>query len=421
MTPSNHPSDRASDAEPDRQPDREVETASAPRARDAGTSGGFDTDLTLGPATRLLWRSPDCVHLEVGDRAVVVEGLPAPVLRAVAASLPPPRSRAVATRSGAPAPAAQRAGDPRDPRNPADSVNSGDSGDSAPPAVRDTLRALAEAGFLWRRPGGPDDRRLSPPGPRLAPELTSLAGRHGPAAADVLAARQTARVVVHGASRLAAQLGAVLASAGVGRVHCSGGGDVRLHCAAPGGVTPGDEGRPLQQAAEHALRRAAPEVDTGPPDPDEPADLTVLALDEPVSDDRRLALHALDAPYLVVRLGADSGVIGPLVLPGLTSCLRCADLHRQDRDPAWAALSVQLTIGRRHGPASSVAVATLVAGAAAVQALAFLDGEQPAAVNATLEVQLPDWRLRRRSWPMHPECDCAQLPQSPTGRAAGQR
>ncbi len=105
-------------------------------------------------------------------------------------------------------------------------------------------------------------------------------------------------------------------------------------------------------------------------------------------------------------LRVDSGVVGPLVLPGFTSCLRCADLHRRDRDPAWPALSVQLRIGTRYGAASAVAVAGVVAGVAALQALAFLDGTETAVIDATVELHPPDWRLRRRTWPPHPECDC---------------
>jgi hypothetical protein len=53
-----------------------------------------------------------------------------------------------------------------------------------------------------------------------------------------------------------------------------------------------------------------------------------------------------------------------------------------------------------------VALATIIAGVAAMQALAFLDGDEPATVDGTLEMHPPDWRMRRRSWPPHPDCDC---------------
>ena len=42
------------------------------------------------------------------------------------------------------------------------------------------------------------------------------------------------------------------------------------------------------------------------------------------------------------------------------------------------------------------------------QALAFLDqGAEAAAVtNGTLELVLPDWQWRRRTWQPHPQCGC---------------
>lgn len=135
-------------------------------------------------------------------------------------------------------------------------------------------------------------------------------------------------------------------------------------------------------------------------------DLTVLALDGPVPDERRAALHAADAAHLVVSVGADHGAVGPLVVPGFTSCLQCADLHRRDRDPAWPALAVQLSVAQRYGPASDVALGTVIAGMAALQALDFLDGGEPAAIDASLELHLPDWRVRRRTRTLHPQCDC---------------
>jgi hypothetical protein len=55
---------------------------------------------------------------------------------------------------------------------------------------------------------------------------------------------------------------------------------------------------------------------------------------------------------------------------------------------------------------SAISVATVIAGVAAQQALAFLDGGEPACIDATIELRLPDWRLRRRSWAPHPECGC---------------
>jgi len=329
-------------------------------------------DIALGPATRLLWRAPDTVHLELGSRAVVVAGLDPEVIRQVASP-------------------SRRAGDALDEP----------SGQA--------LAALTEAGFLWPRAAAGEDPRLCPPVPRLAGELTALATRHGEQAAEVLRARAECAVAVFGASRVAPHVAALLASAGVGRVHCSGPGVAKLRHLVPGGITPADEGAGFAPAADAAIRRAAPEADTTPLPVGDPPDLTVLAAEAPIDPERLRALHAAGAAHLAVTLGVDHGVVGPLVVPGLTSCLHCADRHRRDRDPAWSALAVQLAIPRRAGPTSDVAVATIVAGVAAVQALAFLDGGDPACIDGTIELRLPDWRLRRRSWPVHPECECGAV------------
>ena len=76
-------------------------------------------------------------------------------------------------------------------------------------------------------------------------------------------------------------------------------------------------------------------------------DLVVLS-DYLVVDPRMLRdLRAEGVPHLPVRVRDGTGLVGPLVIPGVTSCLECADLHRKDRDPAWPALAAQLrdTVG----------------------------------------------------------------------------
>ncbi len=79
----------------------------------------------------------------------------------------------------------------------------------------------------------------------------------------------------------------------------------------------------------------------------EGADLALLT-DYLVADPRVVRdLHDAAVPHLAVRVRDGTGLIGPLVIPGVTSCLRCADLHRSDRDNAWPAIAAQLcgTVG----------------------------------------------------------------------------
>jgi hypothetical protein len=211
---------------------------------------------------------------------------------------------------------------------------------------------------------------------------------------------------VHGSSRLAASLASTLAASGVGRVQLVQAGDVRAADACPGGLTPADEGRRAAVASNDAVRRAAPEVDTTAIPRDRVADLVILTEPGPVDPTVHASLHLDGLAHLLVAVDGAQAVIGPLVVPGVTSCLRCADLHRADRDPAWPLLAVQLSSQPSRRAASEVSVCVATAGFGAVQALAYLDRGEPTVIDATLEWQLPDWRLRRRSWPVHHRCDC---------------
>ena len=330
------------------------------------------TDVILNPAARVLWRAPATVQLELGDRAIVLDGVDRP---------------AIAWLLGQ-----------RDGRTHSDEAPRRE--------LEQAIAALACAGFLIHR--STRSSRELPPAPRLASELTALRSRYGDGAGRVLSRRRRATVAIQGTGRVAALVGAALAAAGVGRVCFTASGDVRLPQCAPGGLTHADEGERFSAAAQAAVHRVAPDCDTSPMPLAARPSLTVLAVESPVENEIRAALHARGCPHLAVRAGAESGSVGPLVLPGVSSCLRCADLHRLDRDPAWPALAVQLGIPGRHGRGSDVTLATLVASVTALQALGFLDdpGLRAATVDGTLELQLPDWRIRRRSWPPHPDCDC---------------
>ncbi|MBP2189512.1 hypothetical protein [Nocardia goodfellowii] len=133
----------------------------------------------------------------------------------------------------------------------------------------------------------------------------------------------------------------------------------------------------------------------------------VLLTDEVVPDPRLandLVLHQI--PHLAVHIRDGKGIVGPLVLPGRTSCLRCADLTRTDLDPAWPHLAAQL-LGR-VGQASTAAVAATAALAlgelesilacSAARTLGTLDG--------TLELDLASHRIEHRDWAVHPACGC---------------
>jgi hypothetical protein len=139
-------------------------------------------------------------------------------------------------------------------------------------------------------------------------------------------------------------------------------------------------------------------------------DLTVAVADGPEID-RTITDHLvrLDHPHLVIRSLGNGACVGPLVLAGRTSCLRCHDLTRRDADRQWPVVLEQLSRVRLEMPE---AVAAWAAAYASAQALAFLNGAAPELAGATAELLAPDFTARLRFWPAHPNCGCSWL--SPT-------
>jgi hypothetical protein len=144
------------------------------------------------------------------------------------------------------------------------------------------------------------------------------------------------------------------------------------------------------------------------------ADLVVLS-DFLVADPRMVRdLHDAGVPHLPVRVRDGAGLVGPLVIPGVTSCLGCADLHRSDRDAAWPAVAAQLrdVVGNADR-ATVLATAALALG----QVDHILRGvrgaadagptpEPPATLNTTLEFDVNTHVIVARRWSRHPRCGC---------------
>jgi hypothetical protein len=239
---------------------------------------------------------------------------------------------------------------------------------------------------------------------RAATELPAAVT--GPGSAGHWRARRQSAVVVDGATRVGAPLAAVLAASGVGRVHVRDRGAATAADAVVGGVSAADEGRPRALAAADAVRRANPLTDLRPLPADRAPDLVVLCRPWAAADPLQVSLHRDGVPHLVATVRGETGVVGPLVLPGTTSCLRCADAHRRDDDPAWPRLAAQLAAAD-PAPSGSTVTCLLTAATAAVQVLAHLDGAAtPAVLEATLELRLPGLLPVLRRWPAHPACPC---------------
>ena len=279
----------------------------------------------------------------------------------------------------------------------------------APEAVDRVLGLLASAGVLDDFPAHvhralPDYLRS-----RLAPELAcaALAYGHGDGGASVLARRRAAFVRVYGAGRVGACVATLMAASGVAWVSCLAPGTAGPADIAPAGLGAADLGTGQAAGVARAIHRVAPEVRTAD-DGRRMPDLAVLTgRPDPVV---LAGLMRDRVPHLVVHADEAIGVVGPLVTPGRSACVRCLDLSKAARDPAWPLILAQA--GGAGGPltmpqASDTVLVAATAALAAGQALTLIDRAcQPVAVNGTLEVALPDWQWQRRGWPPHPACTC---------------
>lgn len=242
---------------------------------------------------------------------------------------------------------------------------------------------------------------------RLAPELASVSLQSGEADGGVppLARRRRSSVHVYGTGRVGAATACLLAASGVGRVQPVDPEPTRHADLGPAGLDAEDVGTRREEAAASAIGRAAPTTRTDGRGSPDLAVLTPVDGDEPELPD---ALFQARVPHLFAAVRETRGVVGPLVLPGGSTCLRCQHLHRADRDPAWPRVAAQLA-SARAGPGPCAAVlATAVAALAAHQVLIHLDGVSapPPTVNGSLELILPGWQCQRRPWPPHPRCGC---------------
>jgi hypothetical protein len=245
---------------------------------------------------------------------------------------------------------------------------------------------------------------------RLGPDLASLslAGGQVDGGARIVQQRRRTAVTVHGAGRIGAAVASLLAASGIGHVQIVDAAPTRHADTGPGGLDAEAVGLPREAAARSALQRLTPQVRTQLPAGRTRPDVAVLAPVTAIAPGLTDELLRAGVPHLSAGVRERTGVVGPLVVPGRSACLRCLDLHRTDRDPAWPHVAAQLAgaAGSAVQPCDTV-LATAVASQAALQVLLLVDGEaSPPSLDGTLEISLDDGRTRRRSWRPHHACGC---------------
>ncbi|HKE63261.1 MAG TPA: hypothetical protein VKB59_01270 [Micromonosporaceae bacterium] len=223
--------------------------------------------------------------------------------------------------------------------------------------------------------------------------------------AEAMRRRAATSVQITGASRLVVPIAAGLARAGVGHVDPALTGRVGVHDDTVGGLTPADTDRPRGTAASEAVLRAAPFTDTRALRVGGASFVVQIGQGVP-AELAAFAYARKSLAHLLIEERDDTVLVGPLVPPGGSPCLRCLDLHRRDRDPAWPTLVAQLATSMDAAPTISTATTLIAVGVAVAQVLAYLDTDEAPTIGASIEVGPPS-TVRRRSWQAHPKCDCA--------------
>ncbi|AEG43620.1 UBA/ThiF-type NAD/FAD-binding protein [Isoptericola variabilis] len=278
-------------------------------------------------------------------------------------------------------------------------------------AVEDARRAevlelLERSGFLVGPP--PPAGRITAPADGAADAAVLGALRPDGAGQVTLAARARRTVGLCGLGRVGAAAALHLATAGVGTLVLDDPRPVQTCDTGLGGYRRDDVGTPRERALTELLAERHPrtdvvhEVDGREPD-------AVVVVEPDVADpDRYGRLLGDGVPHLPVVVREADVVVGPLVLPGRSACVRCAHRHVADADARWPRLVQQLR-GREPDRPQETTLAANAAALAAGQVLALLDGARPAAVGAALEVALPEAVPRVRPVQPHPGCGCTGL------------
>jgi hypothetical protein len=289
------------------------------------------------------------------------------------------------------------------PREALDLLRSLDGGDSlgavltahdADPLVwsallTDLLRAELLVPVRERVTGG---RVVGPA--HLAGERSALVHRHGERTAErILQTRDDALVVLHGTATVTRSIATTMAAAGVGHIH--------IDVTEPGASL-------LRRSAARSLRTGLtddfPTVRVHQPASHQLPTIAVLAAAAVPDLGLAAAYTRQRVPHLSVTAGPSRTVVGPLVLPGRSSCLSCAHRHRTDRDPGWPVVADHLADDRQPPPAALAATAAAMAATALLQ---HIDGLlTPTTVDGTLEWHAEDEPPRRRTWALHPRCGC---------------
>lgn len=111
-----------------------------------------------------------------------------------------------------------------------------------------------------------------------------------------------------------------------------------------------------------------------------------------------------DIPHLGIVFRETDVLVSQVVVPGVSPCLRCADLHHRDEDACWPAVAAQLVTRTAAAADDPVLVAAAITTAVRALRQTVLGGA-PMALARGIRLA-PDGSLVEFDAPAHPECGC---------------
>ena len=157
---------------------------------------------------------------------------------------------------------------------------------------------------------------------------------------------------------------------------------------------------PLLGVADGLTARAP-----GDPLPAERPALVVLAGHHVLAPWLAARWLTVDVPHLPVVFGERAAVLGPLVVPGESPCLRCAEEHRIDEDPAWPVVAAQL-LATGPAPATRAPALRLELAARLANAVrAVRQGGWTGLSGRAVRIAA-DGSVSRLARPWHARCSC---------------
>ncbi|MGP5335090.1 ThiF family adenylyltransferase [Arthrobacter rhombi] len=243
-------------------------------------------------------------------------------------------------------------------------------------------------------------------GASLVPDVNAYSVAYTSSAGPLIRNRSRSSVRIHGLGRCGQMIASLLAASGIGALYLNDQHPVHAGDVGTGPLRMADLGKSRTVALAHRLGQQWPRTRLSGWTPGTDASgvgaqLTVVTACDALSEAWAARLAGSRMPHLPVVFGPAWARVGPLVIPGLTTCLDCA------QPPPGAPREGPRAVGtpRPDSSTAELALSCAAAGLATVQILMLLDGiNVPSTADAVLMIDLATGGVRRV--PVQPRSDC---------------